>query len=61
MLKVYNSLLIIIVLFATLISINLLNISSFAGALVLVVGTAPVVMCMYMVGVIYSFIQGESK
>lgn len=61
MLKVYNLLLIIVVLFATLILINLLTISSFAGALVLVVGTAPVVMCMYMVGVIYSFIQGESK
>lgn len=61
MLKVYNLLLFIVVLFTTLILVNLLNISSFAGALVLVVGTTPVVMCMYMVGVIYSFIQGESK
>lgn len=61
MLKVYNLLLIVVVLFATLILINLLNISSFAGALVLVVGTTPVVMCMYMVGVIYSVIKKESK
>lgn len=61
MLKAYNLLLIIIVLFATLILINLLTISSFAGAIVLVLGTASVVMCMYMVGVIYSDIKKESK